>query len=142
MNGKTFLDTNILIYAYDLDAGAKHVKSKAIVDELWETKSGLLSTQVLQEFYVNATRKLAIPLPRPFARSLVLKYKTWCTEITHGQIVAAFQIEDECGIGFWDALIVAAAAHSRATKILSEDLNSGQRYAGILVENPFASARR
>jgi predicted nucleic acid-binding protein len=140
MNGKTFVDTNVLIYAHDIDAGAKHEIAKTVLRELWSERTGVLSMQVLQEFYVNVTRKIASPLPKHLARLVVHSYAIWCTETSPIEISAAFQIEDESQIGFWDALIVASAAKSRATRILSEDLSAGQRIAGIPIENPFAGA--
>jgi predicted nucleic acid-binding protein len=138
MNGKTFIDTNILIYAHDIDAGAKNEAAKAVLRELWTERLGVLSMQVLQEFYVNVTRKIASPLSKDVARSVVNTYVPWCTETTPTEISAAFRIEDESRIGFWDALIVSSAVKSGAARILSEDLNAGQWIAGILVENPFA----
>jgi len=138
MSDKTFIDTNVLIYAHDLDAGAKHQVAKAVLQKLWNEKTGLLSAQVLQEFYVNVTRKILTPLSKDLARRVVSSYSIWCMETTPTEILSAFQIEDESGIGFWDALIVSAASKSDARRILSEDLNAGQRVAGILIENPFA----
>jgi len=138
MSGKTFVDTNILIYAHDIDAGEKQQIAKAILRELWTERAGVLSMQVLQEFYVNVTRKIASPLPKELARLVVTSYAIWCAETTPDEIAAAFRIEDESHIGFWDALIVSSAEKSGAARILSEDLNAGQRIAGILVENPFA----
>lgn len=138
MNGRTFVDTNILIYAHDVDAGPKHDLAKTVLGELWNEGSGVLSVQVLQEFYVNVTRKIAHPLSKHSARVVVDTYAIWCTETTTAaEISEAFRIEDESGINFWDALIVASAVKSNATRILSEDLNSGQRVAGIPIENPF-----
>jgi predicted nucleic acid-binding protein len=138
MTGKTFVDTNILIYAHDVDAKAKHETAKNVLRELWSNRSGVLSVQVLQEFYVNVTRKIATPLPKDKARLVVNTYAIWCTETTPAEITAAFRIEDEAKIGFWDALIVASASKSGATRIISEDLNAQQRIADIRVENPFA----
>jgi predicted nucleic acid-binding protein len=140
MSGKTFVDTNILIYAHDVDAGSKHETAKLVLDELWSERSGVLSVQVLQEFYVNVTRKIATPLPKESARLVVNSYSLWCTETSSAEISAAFRIEDESRIGFWDALIVASAVNNGATRILSEDLNAGQRIAGIRIENPFVRA--
>jgi predicted nucleic acid-binding protein len=94
--------------------------------------------QVLQEFYVNITRKIAKPLSKDAARLVVNSYSIWCTETTPTEIAAAFRIEDECRIGFWDALIVASAAKAGTVRILSEDLNARQVIGGIRVENPFA----
>ncbi len=138
MSDKTFIDTNVLIYAHDIDAGAKHQVAKAVLQKLWNEKTGLLSAQVLQEFYVNVTRKILTPLSKDLARRVVSSYSIWCMETTPTEILSAFRIEDESGIGFWDALIVSAASKSDARRILSEDLNAGQRVAGILIENPFA----
>jgi len=137
MSAKTFVDTNILIYAYDVDAGAKHSRANEALSELWQQRTGVLSLQVLQEFYVNVTRKISSPLSKALARSIVNDYIPWCTETTTTEISAAFRHEDEHQIGFWDALIIATAAKSGASKIFSEDLNSGQYYSGVLVENPF-----
>jgi len=94
--------------------------------------------QVLQEFYVNVTRKILSPLPKNVARLVVDSYSNWCAETTLAEISTAFRIEDEAGISFWDALIVACAVRIGAARILSEDLNAGQRIAGIPIENPFA----
>src|ERR1700692_636999 len=137
MSDKTFVDTNILIYAHDVDAKAKHEVAKGVLRELWSQRTGVLSMQVLQEFYVNVTRKIASPLPKDVARLVVNSYSIWCIETTPAELAAAFRIEDEARIGFWDALIVASAAKSGCERILSEDLNAQQRIAGIRVENPF-----
>ncbi len=141
MNAKTFLDTNVLIYAHDIDAKGKHHAAKTLLAELWSDRSGVVSVQVLQEFYVNATRKIAHPLPKESARLVVSTYAVWCGETTPAEISTAFRIEEESHIGFWDALIVASAVKSGATRILSEDLNAGQMIAGIRIENPFARIR-
>ena len=138
MSDKTFVDTNILIYAHDVDAKAKHEVAKDVLRELWNQRTGVLSMQVLQEFYVNVTRKIASPLSKDVARLVVNTYSIWCTETTPAEIAAAFRIEDESRIGFWDALIVASAAKAGTVRILSEDLNAEQMIAGIRVENPFA----
>jgi predicted nucleic acid-binding protein len=138
MSAKTFVDTNVLIYAHDVDAKAKHEVAKSVLRELWSERSGVLSMQVLQEFYVNVTRKIAKPLAKAEARLVVNSYSIWCVETTHTEIADAFRIEDESRIGFWDALIVASAAKSGTVRILSEDLNAQQRIAGIRIENPFA----
>jgi predicted nucleic acid-binding protein len=139
MNDKTFVDTNVLIYAHDIDAGAKHEIAKRIMRELWAGRAGLLSTQVLQEFYVNVTRKIASPLSKVSARAVINSYASWCIENTLVDISTAFRIEDESQIGFWDALIIASAAKGGAMRLLSEDLNSGQTVMGVLIDNPFAA---
>jgi predicted nucleic acid-binding protein len=139
MSDKTFVDTNVLIYAHDIDAGRKHDIARTLLRELWADQTGILSTQVLQEFYVNATRKIRTPLPKPAARSVVGTYAAWCVDgITTADVTAAFQIEDDANLNFWDALIVSVATRSGAGRILSEDLNAGQAISGVTIQNPFA----
>jgi len=140
MSGRTFVDTNILIYAHDRDAKRKHDVAKEALRKLWDERSGILSMQVLQEFYVNVTRKIRTPLSKNLARTVISDYIPWCVETTPAELSAAFRIEDESRIGFWDALIVASAAKGGAWRILSEDLASGQLITGILIENPFVTA--
>lgn len=139
MSDKTFVDTNVLIYAHDVDAKAKHEIAKGVLSELWSLRTGTLSMQVLQEFYVNVTRKIRSPLSKRDARPVVESYAAWCIETTREEIATAFRLEDDCRIGFWDALILAAAIKCGASRILSEDLNAGRRIAGIRIENPFAA---
>lgn len=138
-SGRTFVDTNVLIYAHDLDAKTKHEIAQAVLEELWRERTGILSVQVLQEFYVNVTRKIPKPLSKNEARLVVDSYAIWCIETTPAEIATAFRIEDESQISFWDALIISSAARSGAVRILSEGLNAGQHIAGILIENPFAA---
>ena len=138
MKGKIFVDTNIMIYAHDLDAGAKHIGARTIMETLWQQQTGVLSTQVLQEFYVNVTRKIANPLPRAKARGIVENYLAWHIETNSPEaILISSEIEERYMLSFWDALIITAARNAQADKILTEDLNSGQIIEGILIENPF-----
>ena len=89
---------------------------------------------MLQEFYVNATRKIRTPLAKPVARTVVRAYAAWCVDgLTPADIAAAFQIEDDARIGFWDALIITVAIRSGARLLLSEDLNAGQAIAGLAI---------
>jgi predicted nucleic acid-binding protein len=141
MSDRTFIDTNVLIYAHDVDAKRKQETSKRILQELWTDRTGVLSMQVLQEFYVNVTRKIPHPISKESARLVVSTYAIWCIDTTPPEISSAFRIEDESRIGFWDALIVASAIKSGATRLLSEDLNAGQTISGVRIENPFAAIR-
>jgi predicted nucleic acid-binding protein len=139
MSDKTFVDTNVLIYAHDVQAGIKHEVAAGLLKQLWDDRTGLLSTQVLQEFYVNVTRKVKPPLARPSAREVVRLYSAWpVQQVGTDEILRASEIEARHRISFWDALIVASASSAGASRILSEDLGTGQRIAGLLVENPFA----
>jgi len=138
MSDRIFVDTNVLVYAHDVDAKAKHEAAKSILQGLWSERTGVLSMQVLQEFYVNVTRKIPHPITKESARLVVSTYTIWCADTTPAEIASAFRIEDDSRIGFWDALIVASAVKSGANRILSEDLNAGQTIAGVRIENPFA----
>lgn len=138
MNGKVFLDTNIFIYAHDLDAAAKHRTALHIIKDLWVKRTGVLSTQVLQEFYVNVTKRILTPIPPLEAREIIRTYLCWqIQEITPMSTIRASELEEKYRISFWDALIIVAAYEAKVDKILTEDLNSGQIIEGILIENPF-----
>jgi predicted nucleic acid-binding protein len=93
---------------------------------------------VLQEFYVNVTRKIRRPLQKSVARELARNYSLWQTEIVNSSdVFRASELEESTRIGFWDALIVVAAAKGGASLLYSEDLNDGQIIAGVTVRNPF-----
>jgi predicted nucleic acid-binding protein len=134
---RTFVDTNILIYAHDTDHKKKHPIARKLLVDLLTTRSLVVSPQVLQEFYVNVTRKIATPLTKRAAREIVDDFSVWCTETSAADVATAFRIEDEAKISFWDALICASALKSGATVLLSEDMNAGQKIAGIQIQNPF-----
>lgn len=138
MKGRVFVDTNILIYAHDRDAGRKHDVAETLVAKLWEEHNGAISTQVLQEFYVNVTRKIPNPLTAAQARGVIEPYHAWHLELNDFEsILTASELEERHRLSFWDAMIVAAACRAKARKIVSEDLNHGQNIEGVMVENPF-----
>jgi predicted nucleic acid-binding protein len=138
MTDKVFVDTNILVYAHDLDAGNKHDQAAEIVSQVWESRNGVLSTQVLQEFYVTLTRKVSSTLSKLEARKLVQKYSHWHLVLNDLSIILqASEIEESNNISFWDALIVSAAYSQNVPTILTEDLNHGQIIEGIFIRNPF-----
>jgi predicted nucleic acid-binding protein len=138
MNDKIFVDTNILVYAHDLSAGNRHVSARAVIEKLWEEETGVISTQVLQEFYVTTTRKIANPLKAEQAREIIRNYLAWPVQVNDAEMtIRASEIAEKHNLSFWDALLVAAALRIEAAKIITEDLNSGQLIEGILIENPF-----
>ena len=139
MNGsRVFVDTNILIYAHDLDSDVKYKIAGAILIKLWQEGAGVISTQVLQEFYVNVTRKIPDPLSPAKARGILENYMTWHVEWNGPEsILRASEIEERHLLSFWDSLIIAAACNAKAEKILTEDMNHGQIIEGVLIENPF-----
>jgi predicted nucleic acid-binding protein len=137
MSDRVFVDTNILIYAYDRAAGEKRARAKEVVKHLWDQGSGVLSTQVLQEFYVNITRKVAQPLSLTKARAILTTYLSWRVEtITPLGVIQAAEIHERYQVSFWDAMIIVAAIQSGSQSILTEDLNHGQLIEGIRIENP------
>lgn len=141
MNGKVFLDTNILVYAHDLDAGIKHQVAFQIVKDMWDKRTGVLSTQVLQEFYITLTKKIGNPISPIEAREVIRSYSCWeIRENTAMSVIRASELEEKYQISFRDALVVVAADESKVDKILTEDLNPGQIIEGILIENPFYSS--
>jgi len=142
MSDRAFVDTNVLVYAHDVEAGARHAIAARLVAELWETRRAVISTQVLQEFYVNATRKIPSPLPRAIARQIVKTYAVWQTELVGPlEIQTASELEEQHKLNFWDALIVAAALKGGASTILTEDMSPGRSISGVRIEDPFALAR-
>jgi predicted nucleic acid-binding protein len=135
----TFIDTNVLVYAHDRSESRKQPLAQALLDDLWRTRSGVISTQVLQEFYVVATRKFGPPMRRGAAREIVALYGSWPTvQVDVALILAASQLEERHGFSFWDALVVEAARRGGATRLLTEDLQAGRRIGGVSIENPFA----
>lgn len=140
MSDKCFVDTNILIYAHDRSAEVKHERARALVDQLWDSGKGVLSTQVLQELCISLRKKAARPLSNDEMRALVRDYSAWeVVTNTAESIVRALEIEERYRISFWDALIVGAAEYAGAAVLYSEDLNAGQLYGGVRVVNPFSS---
>src|SRR5487761_19991 len=106
MSAVAFVDSNVLIYAHDRDAGVKRELAAAKLRELWDSGTGRLSVQVLQEFYVNATQKLATPIARSTAREIVKTYGVWVRDATTVETVTrASEFCDLARISFWDALI-------------------------------------
>ena len=133
-----FVDTNILIYAYDTSAGIKHETAHTLLSSLWKNRNGVISTQVLQEFYVNVTRKIARPLEIASARMIIEDFATWdVVTIETDTILAAIDLQQLSALSFWDAMIMSAAASAGADVLLTEDLKHGQIIAGVKICNPF-----
>jgi predicted nucleic acid-binding protein len=137
MNGKYFVDTNILVYAHDRSTGVKHRRAQELLERLWDSGQGVLSTQVLQELCINLRRKAANPLPADEVRLLIREYSTWeVVTNTPQSVLLALDIELRYKTSFWDALILQAAESAGASILYSEDLSAGQRYGSIQVVNP------
>lgn len=140
MSAKPFVDTNIVLYAYDKAAGVRHETARLLVQALWQMGGGVLSVQVLQEFYVNVTRKVRQPLSPAAARGILRNYGVWHVEQARCEaVLRASEIQERYQIAFWDALIVVTAVQGGADIWLSEDLNAGQMIKGVRVINPINS---
>ena len=134
-----FVDTNVLIYAHDRSAGPKHEQARALMAELWEHRAGCLSIQVLQEFYVNITRKVTHPLSPETAVEIINDLATWqIHQPDVSDLLAAIRLQTRLQLSFWDAMIIASANRLGCHTVWSEDLNAGQTYGDTVVQNPFS----
>ena len=142
MSDKYFVDTNILIYAHDTAAGDKHARARALVEDLWASRSGVVSTQILQELAVNLRQQAKKPLDAKTTREVVSDYLTWQVVVNSGDsILEALELEARHQISFWDALVIQAAQMAGAEILYSEDLSDGQRYGTVRVKNPLTRGK-
>ena len=133
-----FIDTNVLVYAYDADAGNKHSRAKEMLLECWETETGVISSQVLQEFYVTVTQKLNKPVRPEIAREVLQTYRAWPMHRPNiDDIIEASELSEKHKLSFWDSLIVVSAQKLGATKLVTEDLQDKQQIGLLTVSNPF-----
>jgi predicted nucleic acid-binding protein len=133
-----FIDTNILVYAFDRSAGEKNTISAQLVKDCWENETGFISIQILQEFVVNVTRKIAAPLDHQMARQIVADLAQWRVHSPEvSDLLQALDFQERYQLSFWDALVLQSAAHLGCKQLLSEDLNHGQTYGDVQVINPF-----
>ena len=137
MSGE-FVDTNVLVYAHDSTAGAKREKAADMLLRLSRERVGLVSVQVLLEFYVTVTRKVSRPLPHDEALAIVSDLATWRV-FAPGAVDAmeGMRIAERYRISPWDAMIVRAASEMGASVAWSEDLAHGRTYEGVPVRDPF-----
>ena len=139
MSDRTFFDSNVLVYLFDEDSPRKQARAKALFEEHGRSGQIVLSPQVLQEFYVNVTRKLARSLPQDAALSAVAHLATFPLVAVDGAtVLRAVRLHQSATLSFWDALIVQAALEGSCKKLLSEDLQHGRRFQELVIENPFA----
>ncbi|MCA9515577.1 MAG: PIN domain-containing protein [Myxococcales bacterium] len=136
MADRTFIDTNVLVYADDA-SGRKGEQARTVLSATIRAGTAVISTQVLQEYYAVATRKRGVDLA--FARTNVALYaRLDVIGIDAAMVLAAIDLHGRHGLSIWDALIVRAAVVGGCRRLLSEDLNAGQVIEGVRVENPFA----
>lgn len=135
-DARTFVDTNVFIYANDATAGTKHERARELLKTIWLDGSGVVSVQVLQELYVNLTRKLR--LPSADATAIVKELTQWSVYApAPDDVLSAIRLHDRSKISFWDAMILRSASRMDCRTLWSEDLNEGQTYAGVTVRSPF-----
>jgi predicted nucleic acid-binding protein len=133
-----FVDTNVVLYAYDASAGDRHRVARDLVGKLGRERSGALSVQVLQEFYVNAVEKIAVPLSPDEARERLRALGRWPVHTpVPADVIAASALSEDHRISFWDAMIIRSASRIGRDVLWSEDLNTGQTVAGVEIRNPF-----
>lgn len=135
---KCFVDTNILVYAYDIKAGKKRVAAKSLIQSLWENETGVVSIQVLQELFVTLTQKLANPLPHHHAVKIIEDYSSWqVASPSTLDVMEAIKLHKQHGLSFWDAMIVRAAISADCPSLVSEDMRHGQKFGQTGIINPF-----
>ena len=133
-----FVDTNVLIYAHDISAGRKHSRAKELLHDLWQSGDGCLSVQVLQEFYVNVTQKVAKPLPAEAAAQIIADLSVWEVYCPGTEdVLHAIQLQQRHQVSLWDAMILTSALQLGCRVLWSEDLNPGQAYDQVRVQSPF-----
>jgi predicted nucleic acid-binding protein len=136
---REFVDANVLVYAFDSSAAGKQQTAQQLLELLWASGTGCLSIQVLQEFFVTVTKKVPKPLPVDDAKARIHEFAAWNVFSPKADdIVAAIDLHTQAKIGFWDAMVVLAAAESDCEVLWTEDLNHGQMLRGVRVQNPFA----
>jgi len=136
MNGREFVDTNVLVYALDRTAGQKRELAKALVERLWTERNGCISLQILQEFYVTATRKLGMPATEA-ARQVERLGKWTVHRPSLEDVLAAIELHRRKQVAFWDALVLRSAVRLGCSILWTEDLSQGQRWDSLVVRNPF-----
>jgi len=139
--GREFVDSNIFVYAFDRTSGHKNEEARRLVENLWSTGRGCLSMQVLQEFFVTVTGRIPEPLSASDVARRIAHYSEWIVhEPGRADLLDAIDLHLELRISFWDAMIVQSARRLECRTLWTEDLNDGQRYAGVLIRNPFVDS--
>lgn len=139
MKGANFFDTNILVYAYDNHFPDKQQRAREVIISAVKNGNGVLSTQVLGEFFTVVTRKIKTPLSVRDARSIIQYMGSMpVQEIDLLIVKRAIDTLEQYKISYWDSLIIAAAERAQCNCILSEDFIAGQKYHDIEITNPFS----
>jgi predicted nucleic acid-binding protein len=135
-----FLDTNILVYAYDTASGTKHEQAYDLVADLAKRKEIAISVQTMQEFFVIATRKIPAPLSASQAAARLQVFSRWRVYSPLAQdVIEAAQLSGRDQLSLWDSMILLAAQRTGCSTLWTEDLSDGQEFGGVTVRNPFAA---
>ena len=135
-----FVDTNVLVYAFDKSSSSKKLVAERLMQELMEEDRLRVSTQVLQELFVTLTRKVSRRCSSEEALAVLEDLTAWpIMVIDYAAIRVAVALVDQAKLSFWDALVVVAAARIGAAVLYTEDLNHGQELLGVRITNPFAA---
>jgi len=139
MSANTFVDTNVLVYMRDASEPRKQKQAEAWMHFLWQTQTGRLSFQVLQEYYVTVTEKLTPGLSAVKAKEDVQSLFTWSPLLIDQPVMqGAWRVQNRFKIAWWDCLIVSAAQQAACRYLLTEDLQEGQDFGGVFIVSPFA----
>jgi predicted nucleic acid-binding protein len=137
---REFVDASVLVYAFDSSAAKKQQTAQHLLERLWESGTGCVSIQVLQEFFVTITKKVPKPLPVQDAKARIREFAAWSVFAPKADdIVEAIDLHTEAKIGFWDAMVVLAAAECDCDVLWTEDLHDGQLLRGVRIQNPFSA---
>jgi predicted nucleic acid-binding protein len=137
-SGRFFVDTNILVYAYDSSAGKKWKAASDILSLLWANRTGIISTQVLQEFFVALTQKVNHPVVPKVGKEIISDYLRWPVVVNNTKsILRAIDLKEKYHFPFWDSLILQAAMYAESDYLLTEDFQDGQSIESITIVNPF-----
>lgn len=138
MADRVFVDTNVLVHAWDSAEPEKQKQALAWMTYLWKGRTGRLSYQVLTEFYITVTHKLEPGMEPQRARRNVRLFFTWHpVQIDARAVETAWHVQDRYRLSWWDALIVSAARSAGCQYLLTEDLRSGEEFLEIKIVNPF-----
>lgn len=135
---REFVDTNVLVYAYDASAGRKKSAAEQLLSRLWQAGTGCLSVQVLQEFFVTVTAKVVHPVPVDEAADRIREFGSWHVFTPRvDDVLRAIALHKQTKLSFWDAMVVHAAAETGCDVLWTEDFNDGQLIGAVRIRNPF-----
>lgn len=138
MSDRAFFDTNVLVYLFDEDSPEKQSRARDLFNEQARAGQVVLSPQVLQEFYVTVTRKLARSVSPEDALAAVTQLTSFpLVPVDGATVLRAIRLHQKDSLSFWDALVIQAALEGNCVRVFSEDMQNGRRFGNLVIENPF-----